>query len=41
MFAGITGKETPLSLDLLLLPLRLQSGMWKYGAVKPILLAEL
>lgn len=41
MFAGITGKETPLSLDLLLLPPRLQSGMWKYGAVNPILLPEL
>jgi len=41
MFAGITGKETPLSLDLLLLPPRLQGAVWKYGAVDPILLPEL
>jgi hypothetical protein len=41
MFAGITGKETPLSLHLFRLPPRLQCGMWKYGAVNPILLPEL
>jgi hypothetical protein len=41
MFAAIPGKEIPLSLHLFRLPPRLQSGMWKYGAVNPILLPEL